>query len=602
VIEQWRIPSLGPRVGRVVRAGLAVLGVFCTIIFGIGAVMALQSMPSEQVLSEYQLRSPYALDHADNKLLALNGRPLPASVGAGELSRRLLAGGPRAELTVETPSGQVQVFLLTRSAAHASELYGGLASWVGVNLAIWLAQLPNTIISVAVGGLLLWRRSRDAVAMLFVFQALVEVFGPLGWPAVNMLGIYVPMRVLDLIANGVFLMLPFVFPDGAIRSWWRLATIAIIWLFQATGVVTVVFGLAMPVWLDSINLLFNFALYPSCLLALVLRYRSTRDPALRQQLKPALLGLGVGMIVLGVPTAASFISAHYAHEPSTAVRLNSIGAVLSCLTSATVSLGFLVALLRYRLYDADATIRRSVSYGALAVGMLVTFTVVEKVIEALGQQYLGGSAGPVGSGVAAALVAVVFVPLNERVSTWAKRRFEGNLIALREELPERVGDMRETATPAQIGHTVLLECHTRIHAARGAVVLAGEFISLRDVERETAGDWLANALPGDGQLLDDPTDPLFPVRVPLRTGEAPDLGWLLLGPRPDGSLYGREERHALTHIAGPISRALWVAGERQHTQSTLAGQLDTYAEKIRQLEDRLAQALGPSPSPSMRPA
>jgi GAF domain-containing protein len=59
---------------------------------------------------------------------------------------------------------------------------------------------------------------------------------------------------------------------------------------------------------------------------------------------------------------------------------------------------------------------------------------------------------------------------------------------------------------------------------------------------------------------------LFPLRVRLsiESGDAPEtIGWLLLGPRPDGSFFGKDEREAIEHVAGPVARAIHIAQLRE---------------------------------------
>jgi hypothetical protein len=626
VIERLRIPNLGPRGGRIVRASLAVLGVACTIIFAIGAVLVLRLLPAEQTLSQYGLFAPrYGTFEggvlgtpltqearsagltAGQKLIAVNGARMAASFSTDDLARRLVSGGARAALTVQDPNGRRISAVVTRSAAHASELYGGKLSVTSMTLTQWTVQVLNTFVSLAAAALLLWRRSRDSVAMLFVYQALVFVAtSRLGWTAGSALGILTPMFELSELANAVWFMLPFIFPDGAFRSWWRLACVAFGWLLVAVDNMGAA-KIALPHWVQTVGTVASLVLSgPVFLLALYLRYRGTSDRAVRQQLKPAIFGLAISALLV-VPASFMFQAAQFTQDTSVILALFNVGGVLSTLSSAALSLGFLVALLRYRLYDADSTIRRTVSYGAVAVSIVVLFTAVEKMIEALGQAYLGGVVGVVGSGVAGTLVALIIVPLNHRVTEWAKRRFEKDLIALREDLAERVRDMRETAPPAQLAEMVLRECDIRAHAVRGTIVQAGEIVGVRGVDVEAARAWLDAFRPTEGQDVESgPVDDLFPMRIRLHAGvaDARDRNWLLLGPRPDGSLYGREERQALRQVAPSVARALAIAREREHTITTLVDRLDQYADRVQQLEARLAETLRAQPptAPAAKPA
>ena len=106
-------------------------------------------------------------------------------------------------------------------------------------------------------------------------------------------------------------------------------------------------------------------------------------------------------------------------------------------------------------------------------------------------------------------------------------------------------------------------------------------------------DWLAAWQPplDPGPLDCDDDDPVLPMRVALHGDGVGHIGWLLLGPRPDGSLYGRDERHALVAIADPVARALAVATKRhavdqahQHALFGLRTLIDDLIERLAKLE------------------
>ena len=75
-----------------------------------------------------------------------------------------------------------------------------------------------------------------------------------------------------------------------------------------------------------------------------------------------------------------------------------------------VALGFLVSLLRYRLFDAETVISRSAAYAVLTIALVATFGGTEAVIQNLGQSYLGMNIGSVSGAMAAAVAAVLLAP------------------------------------------------------------------------------------------------------------------------------------------------------------------------------------------------
>lgn len=108
-----------------------------------------------------------------------------------------------------------------------------------------------------------------------------------------------------------------------------------------------------------------------------------------------------------------------------------------------------------------------------------------------------------------------------------------------------------------------------------------------------AEDWLATHVISDqGQQLDcDRDDGRFPLRVPLRAGDREPalIGWLLLGPRPDGSFYGRDEREALAAVADPVSRGIRIVQVREAREQRALAQERRRDRRIAALERKLAE-------------
>ena len=70
----------------------------------------------------------------------------------------------------------------------------------------------------------------------------------------------------------------------------------------------------------------------------------------------------------------------------------------------------------------------------------------------------------------------------------------------------------------------------------------------------------------------EPTDKLFPIRVPLvpsSDNEEP-IGYLLVGPRPDGSIPSRDEQKALREVQESIARAIRTVIKREARELQVA--------------------------------
>jgi hypothetical protein len=382
------------------------------------------------------------------------------------------------------------------------------------------------------------------------------------------------------------------FPDGRLVPKWAIAAPLLI-------VISIVNDVSQHIeWLDNLIAGLAFAVAG---IALVVRYRRYPRDLGRQQLRWALFGflLGISLlmvVVLGL-TAGDQLTAGDARW---AVWMPMLLNLCAGLSFACMALGLMVSVLRYRLYDADTVIGRSAAYGVLTLGFVALFAGAEKLAELIGERYFEHSIGIVAGAVGAAVAAAVIVPLHNRVHRWAERRFQKPLIRLREGLPECVADLRESAPVEQLVAAVMSRLEAGVRSTREAVLLAdkGKFVvaGTRGVSakelREWQRRWTRSA--AEGTLDCVRADPLFPLRVRLdvESGDAPQtIGWLMLGPRPDGSFFGKDEREAIEHVAGPVARAIHIAQLRE--------QRDEKAEKrigaLETLIATLVEAIGAVP-------
>lgn len=251
----------------------------------------------------------------------------------------------------------------------------------------------------------------------------------------------------------------------------------------------------------------------------------------------------------------------------------SSGVTLS-LVPLSVALGMLVALLRYRLYDADAALSRSVRFAIAGFSFAALFAGFAKAIELGVEQMSGGSAGAAPAVAAAVLATIIVTPVQSRIQWWADERFRKSLAHLRRDLPACVDDMRETATLNELIDEILARVTAGLRVTSAAIEIGGRYVERCEV-------------PADGEHA-------WSMRLPLRVQHRSDgeEGSLLIGRRPDGSEPARDEKDALRDIADPISRALRIVQLREardRSQSDLWNELRGRILKLEsQLRDRRA--------------
>jgi len=88
---------------------------------------------------------------------------------------------------------------------------------------------------------------------------------------------------------------------------------------------------------------------------------------------------------------------------------------------------------------------------------------------------------------------------------------------------------------------------------------------------------------------------VFPIRVPLvPSSDRQDepIGYLLVGPRPDGSIPSRDEQKALSEVSESIARAIRTVIKREARELQVAELIADNARRIEALE----ALLGASPA------
>ena len=471
------------------------------------------------------------------------------------------------------------VWLALLAGALAAQ---ALALAAGRPLVLTLLGAAQGAVLVGAAALLFRRRPRDPVAAMLSLGFLVWAVTGAGLAESAWIAALDRLRFLLLVAAVLL------FPDGRFEPRWTRYALAFSCLVFALGLAEVA-GLAPAGWFLP-PATFCVA---AAIVALAVRLRAAPPCGRRQQLKWVAFGLAAGLALI----LAARLGAWLAPPDGTAAFVAEL-----CLRSGIMlmALGFLVSLLRYRLYDAESAISRSAAYLALTLTLVAIFAASEASIELFGQRYLGMQAGDLAGGIAAAIAAVLIAPLHERISRWAEQRFHRDLVVLREELPALLADVREQVDMTGLAALLLPRLEAGVRAAHVALVVDGRLVVVDDLADSEARRWLAGWSPPDPDppLQRALGDALFPLRIALAAPAGPAFAWLLLGPRPDGSFYRADELEALQGLVAPLRRAVGAVRRRElysaeaaARQAALLGALDRLAGRVAALE---------AGSPSMR--
>ena len=83
-----------------------------------------------------------------------------------------------------------------------------------------------------------------------------------------------------------------------------------------------------------------------------------------------------------------------------------------------------------------------------------------------------------------------------------------------------------------------------------------------------------------------PEDHTFPLRLEIET-TAGAFGWLLIGPRPDGSIPGKDEQEAIEKMAATLGRSMRCVLAREQDRQELMRLLDAHNQRIDRIEQLL---------------
>jgi hypothetical protein len=385
--------------------------------------------------------------------------------GRGEGSARVafLLAWSLAGLCVAMFVASVPLLVLARSAHIPSSWEANLTVGNLLGGALFL-------IFPLVGALIASRRPRNAIGwillaegLLWMFLGMTDYYGlygvarpgsvpfPVGvaginnfmWvPAVGLLGTY----VLLLFPDGMLPSArwrPLAWLSGAVILWVSVGTALAPGPLQNLGGVQNPFGLLqpwmMPVFWAALPLL------PLCMVAsvlsLVLRYRRSRGEE-RQQIKwIAFAASFVGLLYLIAMVCAFIFPSGSWFQAGSPLWLDLLGyAALISFTLVPIAVGF--AVLRYRLYEIDIIINRTLVYGLLTVSLALVYfggvTGLQRLLApAVGQD---GQLAIVASTLA---IAALFNPLRRRIQELVDRRFYRRKYDARKTLEEFGAKLRD---------------------------------------------------------------------------------------------------------------------------------------------------------------
>jgi hypothetical protein len=523
-----------------------------------------------------------------SKLVAIEGVKLPAATTLAQVAARLRAvPGDHVRIRTRLPDGTEREHRLRRTPDHLKNAYAGNGISAETKHQTEMV-LSLIVVAMSLGAaFLLYRKAAgDPIASLLSLTLLLTIV--VGEPGRSIFAFFELQTLwskLAVVAGIGFVIVMFTFPTGRLRPRWPLFAIllyAFLVLFRSSN--------------PAVAASQGFAAMAIVVVAaahLGLRYRRLEPSVERQQLRWAFFGFAAS-IGAGIVWVTLQLGASVATTESWRIWALIAAEVAQHLSTILLITGILVALLRYRLYDAESVISRSTGYAVLTLLLGGTFAASSKGLEWAFETGFGREAGAAPGAVGAAMAVVLITPLHNRVHRWAERRFQKALMRLKRDLPDCVEDLRETASLAELTGEVLDRVAAGVRTSHAAIMVGDRSAAERGISEQDVAEWRERSdLDGSAErVVCNHGDPVFPARVPLRVRHGSQLvGWLLLGPRPDGSFYGKDEQEALAEIADPVARAVQIVLLRDAREAQARRQGEEQERRLTALERQLAAAL-----------
>jgi hypothetical protein len=328
---------------------------------------------------------------------------------------------------------------------HAAE-FSGPGTWTSELTQAALAELgwPRTTVAwyhlvralvalvlfTGLGLLILRRKTHDWFGLYAAFTFIVpQAFGPWTEPLIERLpALDLPRQLAVSMAWQLQFILFYVFPDGRfVPRWTRWLLPVWIGLNVYVALMLAPDQQAPLAGLQGGAVLAVLLVYVVLVLAAVgsqvYRYLRVSNDLQRQQTKWVVFALAAVVVVTG-PLVGSYL----ARAPDGA-RLGqelvlALGALAAVnLLSYAVFAAIAVAILRYRLWDIDVIIRRTLIYSALSAVLALAYFGSVLVLQGLFRALTGDAQSPLVTVVSTLAIAGLFFPLRARVQAFIDRRF-----------------------------------------------------------------------------------------------------------------------------------------------------------------------------------
>lgn len=282
-------------------------------------------------------------------------------------------------------------------------------------LLITLLTVTAELFAILLSALLVWRKPKDWMALLVALMIMTVSIVNMMYVLLQYRSVWqVPATLLNVLAFSLLFLVVALFPDGKFAPKWTLwipvtwtawSLIAVVWLnVSAAGLVNNL------VWIAELLVL---------IITLFYRYKYVSGPIQRQQTKWVVWGWSTAIaIAVAVNLPAQLWPA--LDRPGSPYDLALTISNIFILLPGILSIA--LAILRYRLWDIDVLINRTLVYGSLSLCLVVAYFGLVALLQLLLQGIFTQN-NAVALVASTLVIASLFRPLRTRLQAIIDLRF-----------------------------------------------------------------------------------------------------------------------------------------------------------------------------------
>jgi hypothetical protein len=329
------------------------------------------------------------------------------------------------------------------------------------------------IINCVFAAVLLWKKPNDRMAVITAFTLTLFSGFALSLPSQLFQqwapALWIPTAVLGFLGSAGMLTMFYLFPDGRPIPRWPAALLAfyaitqlVSYLDPAISNVGGVVGAIAPIGI--------LATFLSVIYAQIYRYRRVSSPDQREQTKWVVYGISI--TVLGWIGMLMFYNFAYVGSRAANPVTDMVSMTVGTFVWLVIVISMVVAVLRFRLWEIDTLINRTLVYGSLTVSLAAIYIGTVIGLEAISRGIIGQHSD-LAIAVATLAVAALFNPWRRRVRTFIDRRFYRHKYDAGKVLAEFQGRLRDEVDLDQLTGDLVAVAQNTVQPMSVSLWLAG---------------------------------------------------------------------------------------------------------------------------------